>query len=889
MIRVSRRCSVVLVSLLAAAAVALSSVAAVANKRPRIAFTSRSGAQTPSARQRRTRARYWFSRRGLAFGVPAHAYRRAVAEMHRMTARQPPASTPAAATTDGFSWQFIGPEPISKELGNFFGVAPGQGDRFDATGRVTAVAADPATSGRILVGAANGGVWLSTTGGKTFVPIGDSLPTQAIGSIVLDPATSPPTVYVGTGEANNGIDSYYGQGIFKSTDLGGSWSELSAGTFDSVAIGKIALDTSTNPPAVFAAASAGLSGGRAGPRFSPSDPGKLGLWRSTDGGASWLHYGVDVHDPFGCSLAPGVFCPASDVAVDPSSPANVYAAIQGDGVFVSTDAGNSFEAACLSGDSPCSFPAGPGLMDRESLAVGPPAPGSPNACVGGTLPCGVVYAMVGSNDGATYAGIFSSTDGGSTWSEDTVPCDTFLQRTIDGTSDFFGSCGNASTLSQESSDQTMLVTPSDPNTLLFGGIGLYLSADGAFSWSFVPQSAPPLGIQPLPPMPPLPPAGNTHADQHALAIGPDGDTVYVGNDGGAYSFSLGEAEFGSPTFTSLNDTLPIAHIQTIAPHPTDNSRLLAGFQDNGTGLFTGGLAWNPVEVGDGGFVVFDRSKPHFAYHTFSVPSGAVVTGGVSGNAGLVWTHFVVDLTKRDKGFAFYPPIASDPSVARRVLLGGHFIWVLNFANGRVTRQSAQDLTGKCADGSCALQNIEFTSDRRRAWALSMSNAGGTPFKLFSTTQANRNAGARWADVTKNLGFDTSKTQATGISPDANNARDAYLSVSGFTASTGIGHIFRTTDFGATWIQADGAGGSSPLPDVPVLRVLVDRTDTSGKTIYAATDIGVFASTDGGATWSDFNLATIPAVPVFDIQQNTNGVIFISTHGRGAYELIRPGS
>ena len=141
-------------------------------------------------------------------------------------------------------------------------------------------------------------------------------------------------------------------------------------------------------------------------------------------------------------------------------------------------------------------------------------------------------------------------------------------------------------------------------------------------------------------------------------------------------------------------------------------------------------------------------------------------------------------------------------------------------------------------------------------------------------------------MTGNLPFDSASTQATGIALDPNNANNAYLSISGFTSMTGVGHIFTTTDFGATWTRADGAGGSSPLPDVPVLRVLVDSRDSTGQTLYAATDVGVFQSTDGGETWAAFNLDVIPAVPVYDIEQNDNGTIYVGTHGRGAYQLIQ---
>ncbi len=90
--------------------------------------------------------------------------------------------------------------------------------------------------------------------------------------------------------------------------------------------------------------------------------------------------------------------------------------------------------------------------------------------------------------------------------------------------------------------------------------------------------------------------------------------------------------------------------------------------------------------------------------------------------------------------------------------------------------------------------MEVASDHTRAWSVSLQ-AGTAPFELFNTTQADHNSGATWDNVTVNLPFDFTKTQATGIATNQNNSQDAYLSVSGFTASTGIGHLFRTTDFG----------------------------------------------------------------------------------------------
>jgi len=465
--------------------------------------------------------------------------------------------------------------------------------------------------------------------------------------------------------------------------------------------------------------------------------------------------------------------------------------------------------------------------------------------------------MVGSASSQAYAGFFMSIDGGVTWTAKNVPSwPNPNGTTIDGTA--------PTNFSQEGYDQTLQVSPTDPATVFFGGIGIYRSVDSGTTWSFLAQN------------------GGTHSDQHALAVAPDNDTVYVGNDGGAYSFSMSGITGGVATFTPLNNTLSAGQIQGIGPHPTSDTTVLAGFQDNGTNFYTGSPNWNQVETGDGGFTIFAPSNPSLAFHTFAAGGPAFLLGA-SSDGGNTWSHILIDLGfAGDPSTGFYPPLASDPANPQRLMLGGHGVYVIDFSISTIFLQSPQNLTGGCPNSSCALQDLEFSSSTM-AWALSMQS-GTTPFKLSNTVQANLNSGALWNDVTFNLPFLPFGTQATGITPDPNNANNAFLSVSGFTAATGVGHVFKTADFGITWTRADGAGGPLPLPDVTVLRVLVDRQDPTGNTLYAATDIGVFQSLDGGTTWAAFNLGTMPAVPVFDMEQNNNGTIFAGTHGRGAYQL-----
>ena len=242
-----------------------------------------------------------------------------------------------------------------------------------------------------------------------------------------------------------------------------------------------------------------------------------------------------------------------------------------------------------------------------------------------------------------------------------------------------------------------------------------------------------------------------------------------------------------------------------------------------------------VETGDGGFALFDQIDPNFVYHDFATAqtatSGADISIAAAGPAaeptptpepvpdrttphvststdgGMTWnttgpTSALKKAINATGVTTFFPPLAADPVIPHRVLFGAHSVFVSTDGMFTWSRQTAQDLTGGCPGAGCALQDLEITSDHTRAWSLSLQS-GTAPFELFNTTQADHNSGATWDSVTVNLPFDFTKTQATGIATNQNNPQDAYLSVSGFTASTGIGHLFRTTDFGANWQRTDG--------------------------------------------------------------------------------------
>jgi photosystem II stability/assembly factor-like uncharacterized protein len=347
----------------------------------------------------------------------------------------------------------------------------------------------------------------------------------------------PQILYVGTGEANGSGDSYPGTGIYKSTDGGSSWTHI--GLENSYHIGRIAIHP-LYPETVFVAALGKLFG---------TNPDR-GIYKSTNGGDTWEQK-LFISD----STA------AVDVALDPTDPNIVYAAtwerLRGpdqrkvggwtSGIHKSTDGGNTWYQLTLG------LPASADTVGRIGLSV---CTSSPN----------VIYAIYCNHPGS-FMGIYKSTNYGQSWTQTN---DSVLEGFLGGFGWYFGN---------------VRVDPTNPDKVFAMGVDLYRSTNGGSSWSEAGYSV--------------------HVDHHAMFISPnDPNRVYLGCDGGVYLSTNGG------TAWNLCTSQPSTQFYAITIDFLNPQRLYGGTQDNGTlRTLTGALNdWEMIHGGDGFYCNVDYTN-----------------------------------------------------------------------------------------------------------------------------------------------------------------------------------------------------------------------------------------------------------------------------------------
>lgn len=694
----------------------------------------------------------WFmDQRAVGGGVPVRARGRA---LEAWRARSPQ-GTPGA-------WRTIGP--------------------YNVGGRVTALAVDPNDPARIWVGAAEGGVFVPADPEGTYNqwrPVFDDQTALSIGSLATHPTDSN-IVYVGTGEDNGGGFSYDGEGVFKTTDGGATWTNM--GLAEVRRIGRIAVDP-VSPQRVFVAA---------GGNWYQRDLNR-GIYRSVDGGQNWERV-LNVSDDTG-----GI-----DVVIDPSNPNRVFAALwqrqtsghtwyvngSNSGIYRSQDGGTSWTRLTAG------LPASSG---RIGLAV---APSNPQ----------VVYASI--NDAGISSGLYRSTNSGDTW--------TKMSNSADNGRGYYFS--------------KIRTDPNDANKVYWLSLFIYRTTNGGSSFQTIGDI-------------------EVHPDIHALLIGP-GTRLVAGTDGGIY-----QSEDSGSTWQFISG-LPITQIYDLGVDVSQPGRLFAGFQDNWVWrTATGGpFSWTGVLTGaDGLQCEVDPTDPSKVYAEFQ--NGAMFR---SIDGGDTWENATSGFSGRKN---WNVPITLDPFVPTTLYTGS--IQVYRSTNSAASWSAiSPDLTFHPHEShtqSLVRDTITVVSvspaDNRILWA-------GTD---NGNVWVSADAGTSWTQVNP----EGDDNWVTDIEPDRFDASKAYLTVTGYRTGASQPYVRVTRDLGATWEDL-----SAGLPEVPVNTIL-PSSEWRGR-LFVGNDLGVFWSDDDGASWSDVRNG-MPHVVVLDLEEDTaEGKLYAGTHGRSAY-------
>ena len=730
---------------------------------------------------------------------------------------------PAAAQD---TWQAAGPQKISGEQLRTIPV--------DSAGRVTAILIHPTNPEIVYAGAAQGGLWKTTDGGGTWIPLSDQQPSLSIGAMAFDP-TNPEIIYVGTGEPHSS-DSFAGQGILKTTNGGGTWAHLGSNDFSGMAISDVAVSPA-DPNTLFVAVS-----NRFLKTYDPTTDKKPGIYKSTDSGVSWQRV------LSACQNNDTVCAPASALVIDPTNANTLYAGLEEVGLLKSTDGGNTW----------------PVLLDSAKLGTlfnnGSDAPFSRVEIALSKSDAQVLYVGFAflNNDGSSVGYIAKTTDGGA--SDQNWSLVTPSQNT--------GYCGT-----QCDYDNAITIHPTNPNMVFAGGQAqysqglagidgtLFQSSDSGQTWTYNAGTSA---------------ATTIHPDLHAIAIAPsDPNIVWVGVDGGVY-----KSIDGGKTWQTRNTTLATAQFQSVALHPTDPNILFGGMQDNAKAKTTdGGNTWTGLDAGDGGFTAIDPFEPRYWYGTRFSASGQIMQFQRNDNGGTInsdeWPIRATGINVNDR-VLFYAPLLVDPNVAARVYWGTNKLYRSN-NRGEAWSAISPDLTK--ADPA-----------NRRAAISAIAVLPGSPANsnviVIGTSDGNlqisANSGNSWTDATK---APLPNRYVTDVA--FGSGQTIYASYAGYASNTPAqtGHIFRSPNGGNSWIDI-----SSGLPDLPIWAMAVD--DTTPNILYVGNDFGIYRSTDSGATWAPYSDG-LPRVAIFDLalKQYPNGVkqLVAATHGRSMWRIVLAGN
>ncbi|NOT02270.1 MAG: glycosyl hydrolase [Phycisphaerales bacterium] len=683
------------------------------------------------------------------------------------------------------------------------------------SGRICDFAVDPAQPHRYFVAVCSGGLWKTENAGTTWTPVFDEQASYSIGCVTLDPQ-NPNVVWVGSGENNSQRSVAWGDGVYRSRDGGKNWENL--GLKESEHIGEIVVDP-RDSNTVYAAAQ--------GPLWRSG--GERGLYKTTDGGATW-NRALHISDDTG----------VNEVHMDPRDPDVLYASayqrrrhvwtlINGgpeSAVYKSTDAGATWRKLEK------------GLPEVDKGRIG--------MCVSPANP-DVVYAIIEAADGK--GGVFRSTDRGETW---------------DKRNDFMSSSPQYY--------NELICDPVNPDRVYFPETFMRVTQDGGKTIERHPGAF-------------------RHVDDHALWIDPlQTDHLLVGCDGGIYESYDRGANWQYKQNLPITQFYRVA-IDNSKPFyfmygGTQDNNTIGGPSRT---INPAGIAnedWFITVGGDGFEAAVDPDDPNIVYSQwqhgglvrFDRRSGEIVDikpREAPGDAPYRWN--------------WDSPLIISPHNPHRLYFGANRLFRSDDRGDSwtpVTADLSRGIDRNALEVMGKIQNVDAVAKNRSTSiygnTVSLSESPliegliyiGTDDGLIHVTE---NGGADWRKIAV---FPTvpDVTYVSALLTSRHNADRVYAAFDNHKKGDFKPYVLRSDDRGQTWTSIAG-----DLPERDVVYTLGEDHEKPDL-LFAGTEFGVYATLDGGTKWIRLK-GGIPTISVRDLEiQRRENDLVLATFGRGFYVL-----
>ncbi len=684
------------------------------------------------------------------------------------------------------------------------------------SGRIADIAVHPNAQGTWYVAVGSGNLWKTTNAGTTWTPLFEDQGSYSLGCVTIDPH-DPSTIWLGTGENVSGRHVGYGDGVYRSRDGGASWENL--GLKESEHIGNIIVHPD-NPNVVYVACQ--------GPLWSSG--GDRGLFKSTDGGASWKKI-----------LGGGKYTGVNEVRMAPHNPEvlyatthqrlrNVAALINGgpeSAIHKSTDGGASWRK--LSEGLPKED------MGKIGLAISPQNPD-------------VIYATI--ELAHRKGGFYRSADGGASWEK---------------RNDYI-SGGTGPHYYQE-----IFASPHQFDRVYQMDVRLHVTEDGGKTFQTVGH-------------------GSKHSDNHAMAFNPhDPDYLLVGCDGGIYeSWDLGEHW----RFAANLPITQFYKVAVDYDEPFYN--IIGGTQDNSTqhgpsrtdnvhGIRNSD--WMLTVFGDGHQPAIDPTNPDIIYSEWQ--QGNLIRHDRK-TGEIIYIQPQPSAGEPTERYNWDSPILISPHDPARLYFASQRIWRSDNRGDSWTPIS-EDLTRNLDRLREPMMGRVWSIDA--VWDLyamskfstitSISESPIVEGLLYVGTDdglihVSENGGQSWQKISRLPGV-ADNFFVNDIKADLHDADTVYVCVDQHKAGDFAPYILKSVDRGANWKSIRG-----DLPDRHIVwRLVQDHVEPS--LLFAGTEFGVFFSVNGGEAW--IKIGGAPNVPFRDlaIQKRENDLVG-ATFGRGFYVL-----